>query len=38
MNIYDAVNQALPENKYIRRKSVNSGILESKVLIKPTNS
>ena len=38
MNIYDAVKKALPENKYIRRKSVNSGMLESKVLIKPTNS
>lgn len=37
MNIQDAVKQALKEDKYIRRKSINSDI-ESQVLIKPTNS
>lgn len=38
MTIQTAVKQALSEGKYIRRRSVNSGILESQVLIKPTNS
>lgn len=38
MNIQKAVKQALKEDKCIRRKSINSGILDSQVLIKPTHS
>lgn len=38
MYIHEAVKQALTENKYIRRKSINSGRIESQVIIKPTNS